>query len=367
MKVLMTADAVGGVWTYAMELSAALAVHDVEIVLATMGPRPSATQRDQAAAIANVRLHCADYKLEWMADAWEDVCQAGEWLQALAAQESVDVVHLNGYAHAALSWRQPVVSVAHSCVCSWWHAVHRTPPPMQWDTYRQKVREGLAHADYIVAPTQAFLGEVQRLHGPSAPACVIHNARSPTLFAPKSRHERLPILFACGRLWDEAKGLRTLDAVARDLPWNAYVAGDATAPEGAQVKAQSVRCLGSLSTCELASWLQRAAIFMHPAKYEPFGLSILEAALAGCALVLADLPTLRELWQDAAEFVDPNDAPSVSRLLHSLIAQPARRRWLSEAAQARAQRYRPESMAAAYASLYRGLLTGKQQRERAVA
>ncbi len=31
-----------------------------------------------------------------------------------------------------------------------------------------------------------------------------------------------------------------------------------------------------------------------PARYEPFGLSVLEAALSGCALVLGDIPSLRE-------------------------------------------------------------------------
>jgi hypothetical protein len=46
MKVLMTADAVGGVWTYALELSGALARHDIEVVLATMGPLPDTALRD---------------------------------------------------------------------------------------------------------------------------------------------------------------------------------------------------------------------------------------------------------------------------------------------------------------------------------
>ena len=35
--VLMTADTVGGVWTYAVELVRALAPHRVTVALATMG------------------------------------------------------------------------------------------------------------------------------------------------------------------------------------------------------------------------------------------------------------------------------------------------------------------------------------------
>ena len=51
-------------------------------------------------------------------------------------------------------------------------------------------------------------------------------------------------------------------------------------------------------------WLRRATIFALPARYEPFGLSALEAGLAGCALVLGDIP-MREVWHDAAMFVPP--------------------------------------------------------------
>ena len=53
MRVLMTADAVGGVWTYALDLSAALAEHDISVVLATMGPRPNAAQRAAVQRPAN--------------------------------------------------------------------------------------------------------------------------------------------------------------------------------------------------------------------------------------------------------------------------------------------------------------------------
>ncbi|HEU4604479.1 MAG TPA: hypothetical protein VFS24_21070, partial [Steroidobacteraceae bacterium] len=66
MKILMTADAVGGVWSYSLELARALAPHDVEVVIATMGPLPTAAQRADAATLDNVVLYCSEFKLEWM-------------------------------------------------------------------------------------------------------------------------------------------------------------------------------------------------------------------------------------------------------------------------------------------------------------
>ena len=106
MRVLMTADAVGGVWTYALDLVRALP--DVEFVVATMGRRPSA---DQIADLpANLTLRVGDYRLEWEEKPWDDVRAAGDWLLDLEAASRPDVVHLNGFVHAALPFRAPVLS-----------------------------------------------------------------------------------------------------------------------------------------------------------------------------------------------------------------------------------------------------------------
>ena len=48
----------------------------------------------------------------------------------------------------------------------------------------------------------------------------------------------------------------------------------------------------TLSGEDIRPWFARAGIYALPAVYEPFGLSVLEAALSGCALVLGDIPSL---------------------------------------------------------------------------
>ena len=366
MKVLMTVDAVGGVWTYALELSRALAHHDVRVVLACMGPAPSESQLASAHALPNVALWWCDCKLEWMNDPWQDVERAGDWLLRLAERERADLVQVNGYVHAALPWHRPVICVAHSCVCSWWQAVHRCNAPAEWQTYRERVSTGLNRADCIVAPTQAFLESILELYRPTRRTLVIRNGLAPGS-GNRPRVQRLPVIFASGRVWDRAKGIDVLDAATRDLPWRSYVAGPATGPDGVRAPLKSLRTLGTLTADDLHSWLRRAAIFAHPARYEPFGLGVLEAALGGCALVLADLPTLRELWQDAALFVPVDDAWTLRRTLQRLIADPESVAVLGNASSARAQRFRPESMAASYVALYRELLGRSQPRAREVA
>src|SRR5688500_2824741 len=105
MKLLLTTDTVGGVWTYAIELARALLPHGVEVALATMGAPLRPDQRWQADSLANVTVHESTFKLEWMPDPWDDVGRAGEWLLELESQFRPDVVHLNGYAHAVLAFR----------------------------------------------------------------------------------------------------------------------------------------------------------------------------------------------------------------------------------------------------------------------
>src|SRR5207248_6075453 len=96
------------------------------------------------------------------------------------------------------------------------------------------------------------------------------------------------------------------------------------------------RPLGSLSPPHFADWLARAAIYALPARYEPFGLSVLEAAQAGCALVLGDIPSLRENWDGAAVFVSPDSPPELEAALAALIREPQRRDRLAARPRARA-------------------------------
>ena len=82
------------------------------------------------------------------------------------------------------------------------------------------------------------------------------------------------------------------------------------------------------------------------------GLAGLEAALAGCALVLADVPVLRETWEGAAVFVAAEDVESWTHVLRGLIADPVARARMSTLARTRALRFSPERLADAYLALY---------------
>jgi glycogen(starch) synthase len=347
--VLMTADTVGGVWTYGMELCRGLQRHDTRVTIFSMGRMPDEAQRQETGTIANLTLMPTEYRLEWMPDCERDLAASGELLLTLEQRLKPDVVHINGFWHAALPFGAPVLSVAHSCVPSWWRACRGTPLPPEWAAYRDWVRDAVNAADMMVAPTAAFLRQFQELNGTPTRSRVIHNGRNPARFRSGPKHM---LVLAAGRLWDEAKNIEILCKAAGQTGIRVAVAGDTAGPDGDAILMDHVAVLGRLAPDELAQWMAKAAIFVAPARYEPFGLTILEAALSSCALVLGDIPSLRELWDGAAMFVHPEDVDALGTALRSLTSDPARTAELGRLARARAENYSAEKMAAAYDDAY---------------
>jgi glycogen(starch) synthase len=352
MRILMTTDAIGGVFSYAVELSQALAARDVQCVLASFGRPLSAAQRSQARRCPGLELHESSLALEWMPEPWADVHAGALWLRRLVRRVAPDVIHFNHYAHAALPWEAPVLVAGHSCVWSWWQAVHGTPPGPEFARYYECVRAGLHAAQHVVAPSQAMLANLQRDYGPLPYASVIPNGIDLTRFAPAPKR---PYVLAAGRVWDQAKNIAALERVASGIAWPIYVAGERRAPaapaaDGGELTA--CRMLGEIGRRPLLKRLSHAAIYALPARYEPFGLSVLEAAANGCALVLGRIPSLLENWEGAACFVDPEDSRELGRVLSRLIEDRPWREQCATRARQRALTFSAARMAEAYARVY---------------
>jgi glycogen synthase len=353
MRVLMTTDAVGGVWQYATQLASLLAARGARVRLASMGPEPSAGQLAEVARVPGVDIRVGRYALEWMPGAWPDVDAASSWLLDLERDFAPDVVHLNGFCHAALPWRAPVLVVSHSCVYSWWEAVHHTEPPAEWDEYRRRVAAGLAAADAVVAPSRAMRDAAVRLYGARDDIMVIPNGRTADGVAAT---EKEALIFAAGRIWDPAKNIAALDVVAPEIAWPIVVAGDAEAAGVNSTPVRHVRCLGRVTSDAVLEWMRRAAIYAFPARYEPFGLSVLEAASSGCALVLGDIASLRENWDGVARFVHPGSPDALRDALRALIERADERQALGDAARRRAADFSAARQVSAYVDLYQRMV-----------
>ena len=355
-RILLTADAVGGVWQYATDLARALASLGVEPVIAILGPPPSEAQRAEA---ADLRLIDTGLPLDWLSDGPDPVLAAGDAIARLAHEERADLVQLNMPSLAARArFGVPVVAVAHGCVGTWWRAANGTAPDPAYAWADDLTRAGLHAADAVVAPSASYAAAVAAHHGIPEPL-VVHNGRAPGTFAadaPPADH-----VFTGGRLWDRVKNTALLDRVAARLPVPFRAAGSVQGPHGERVGTAHLDLLGQCDAASIARKLASRPIFVSAASFEPFGLAVLEAAAAGCPLVLSGIDTFRELWTGAALFVESEDEDGYIAAIDRVRGDSVLRTHLGEAAQARARRYTPEAMAEQMADLYARLLAEPRQ------
>ena len=346
-RVLLVTDAVGGVWVYSLELANALKALGIEAVLAVMGPSPSAKRREEA---SEFKLIDTGLPLDWLETNPGELRRAGDGIAEIATREGVDIVQTSSAALLATSeFDQPCVAVQHSCVASWWAAVKGTPLPPEFHWRRELVERGLNRASSIVAPTAAFAAETARTYDLATPVLAVHNGRRRT---PAGGLQQADFVLTASRLWDDGKNVATLDRAAARLKVPFEAAGALSGPNGASIAPAHLRSLGEVSSARLASLLAARPVFASASLYEPFGLSVLEAANAGCALVLSDLTTHRELWDGAALFVPAEDDGGFSSAIQGLLDDPDRRQQLGESARERAELYTPERTARGMADIY---------------
>ena len=351
-RILMTADSVGGVWTYAIDLARGLSATDTDLVIAVCGPAPSPAQLADARSIAGLRLIQADVPLDWTAAVPAEVLAAGSRLAALAEDFGADLVHLNSPAYAAGgAFRVPLLVACHSCVASWWEAVEGSDLPTDFLWRRDLVAQGYAAANLLVAPSAAFAQVTARLYELPEALRVVHNGRALPAAPPTAMALPDSFAFTAGRLWDRGKNLAALDRVASPAR-PILAAGPLTGPQGETLQVTRLQTLGQLDRAGLAACCGKAAVFVSPACYEPFGLAVLEAAQAGCPLLLSGIPSFREIWQDTADYLPSGDDDALAQAIDRLLQDPALRRRRGEAARHQAARYTAEAMSRGMLMLY---------------
>jgi hypothetical protein len=383
VKVLLTADAVGGVWTYATDLADGLARRGVQVSLAVLGPAPAGALSSRPGVDV---VAAPEVQLDWLADSPDAVLASGEKLAGLADEVGADLVHLNSPALAAGgAFRRPVLGVCHSDVATWWAAVRGGRPPADLAWRAELTGRGYAACDALLAPTRAFAEATARAY--RVRPRVVHNGRPFPLDGGRWPREAgsdggdlsardalagvgsTPIrpsgppspikgegVLMCGRLWDEGKGAAVLDRASGSLPAPVLAAGPLQGPGTGEAAFSHLQALGSLSADAVRARMAEAAVFCSPAFYEPFGLAVLEAAQAGVPLVLCDIASFRELWDGAALFTPPGDAEALAAALDALLADERERARLSDAARRRAARYSLDAMVDGTLAAYRELV-----------
>jgi glycogen synthase len=269
------------------------------------------------------------------------------------------VLHANQFAAACVDVEVPVVLTLHSDVLGWrrWTGA-AGPTPGEWDAYTALVREALARADRVVAVSAFLADDVRDLYGCDRQIDVIHNGWSTDTRQPPTPDRSWSTLTA-GRIWDSAKNVALVAEAARGWdPGTVHLAGQPANPDSGDLVdiPPPLQALGFLDRDHLDAAMRRARIYVSAARYDPFGLLPLQAALNGCALLLSDIPSYRELWDGVATFFRSDDADDLRQTWSELLEQPRVVDELAMRAQGRArERYSLSCMADAYADVYDSL------------
>jgi glycosyltransferase involved in cell wall biosynthesis len=353
-RVFMTADAVGGVWSYALDLARGLCERRIAVSLAILGPEPDANQIGAIDAIPGLSHAATCLPMDWTARSELELERTVGELKLLARQFEADLVHLHAPALAgSRRWTVPLVVSMHSCVATWWAANRTGPMPDDFVWRTRRTSRGIALADCTIAPSRSFAGDIEKLYGQGVVVSAVPNGRCPAQLPPVPKEQRI---FTAGRLWDEGKNVAAIDCVAGRLDRPIFAAGPVDGPNGARADFKSLCLLGSLDAAEMAECYRCTSIFVSTSRYEPFGLTVLEAAQAGAALVLSDIPTFRELWDGAASFVPLDDDDVLAATLERLASDPATCEAWGGQARNRAQDYTVERMIEGTLAVYAQVL-----------
>jgi glycosyltransferase involved in cell wall biosynthesis len=150
---------------------------------------------------------------------------------------------------------------------------------------------------------------------------------------------------------------------AADLPHRLVLVG----PQGWLDEADAVRddarelgdhihFTGPVRADRLVALYRGADLLAFPSLHEGFGLPILEAMAQSTAVLCSDIPVLREVAGDAAEFVPPRDVAHWGDALVTLLRDDAARSRLAARGRARAAQFTWERCADRTRAVYRELL-----------
>lgn len=364
MHVLVTADSLSSSWTYTRELVTGLVTRGVRVTLVSFGEIPLPEQTTWMDHLHGLEYRPTAFHLEWMQDAETDLPDSSAYLMAVIHELQPDVLHLNQFCYGNLPVDVPRVVMAHGDLVTWSQAVHnhasRDERSLRW--YRKTVRNGLAGADALVAPSIWMLERISACYARPRRGEIIYPGRNPIFFNPYVNKD--DSVLAVGRMVDAGKQVFLLTQQPHSVPV-CIVGAEHTVPMPripirADVKIAteqtSVAIRGPQTEAQLRALYSRASIYAATARYEPLGLSAVEAAFSRCAIVANDIPSFREIWGDAALYFRTNDSSSLAENIRLLSADRAMRRAYAELAYSRArERFTTKRMIDDCLQLYRSL------------
>lgn len=327
MRLLMTSSAEHDVWHFTSVLSGQLAEnHDTSVLVAVFGRQPAsdglALLRRVSHSGATIAIQNAGLPLDDEERASKDMlAEARAALRDLARQWGADVIHANHYfATTAEFDSTPVLLTAHRDNYSERVIVGPESHSEADSLYIDMVMESLAAASCVVAPSSFVADCLGRWFGYRGPVRVIPYAATPC--AVDFETERRIDVITSGEFWEPAANFGCFTAAAASTADLAFAAvGPLVQPGMRRTRpiARSILFTGEASDSELIQMLANSKIYVSASLYDPTGVGSIQAARAGCSLLLSDTACYRSIWGDRATYFDPHDVSALQGGIRSLL------------------------------------------------
>ena len=234
--------------------------------------------------------------------------------------QRADVVHthlVHADVYAALGARR-LVSTKHN------------DDPFRAGAFRFVERALARRASRVIAITHALARfQVERVGLPAEKVEVIHYGLDDVpgawgVNAPDDVPTDAPLLLSICRL-EPQKGVDVAIRALRDIP-RAQLVVLGEGPQRAELQAlgdERLHLLGRVP--DVAAWLRRADVLVHPVRWEGFGLALLEGMLASLPVVATRVSSIPEIVVDGESglLVPPNDPKALAAAINRILADPS--------------------------------------------
>jgi glycosyltransferase involved in cell wall biosynthesis len=202
--------------------------------------------------------------------------------------------------------------------------------PFRAGAFRYMERALARRAARVITITEALARfQIERVGLPADKLEVIHYGLDglPAAWGtnpPDDVPSDVPLLLAVCRL-EPQKGVDVAIRALRDVP-DAHLVVLGEGPQRGELEElgeERVHLLGRVP--DVAAWLRRADVLVHPVRWEGFGLALLEAMLASLPVVATSVSSIPEIVVDGETgvLVPPDDPAALAAAINRVLAGPA--------------------------------------------
>lgn len=309
-RILFTVDPNGAGWMHTVTLAGSLGRRGHDVLVASFGPEASP---ERMAAVEDEGVRLTRVEIPGPTTDPGFVASARAALEVLVKEWNPSVVHIDRCSFGDLELDVPKILMI---------GADRTA---RISRGRGPARRGLLGADAVVSPTRALSEEISRRFEYRRPISLIHpgleNGDKPINFTGLKKARSGFVYY--GRT-DEKND--AFDVLLEALKRSRIDAPFRIGGEGARPPLPGwIADLGMLDAVGRAGAFEKADVAVFPARDDAFGLRSVEAGLAGCALILSDVPAHHELWHGAAVLVPPDDAEALAEAIRTLASDGRKR------------------------------------------